>query len=89
VKNILAKANLDVLERYAWSRTAVVFDFDGTLAPMVDCPADASMRSRTSSLLRKSALLCPVSVVSGRALPDLEERLKSIPLVSVFGNHGR
>ena len=33
MKNILARANREVLEQFAWSNVLLAFDYDGTLAP--------------------------------------------------------
>jgi hypothetical protein len=45
--DILAKRNHEVLARYASSNLLVAFDYDGTLAPIVDRPARADMRAIT------------------------------------------
>lgn len=69
-------------------RSLLVFDFDGTLAPIVGDPDRACMRPRTRHLLREVARLYPCAVVSGRALGDLRRRVWGIPLWAVLGNHG-
>ncbi|MGC3996395.1 MAG: trehalose-phosphatase [Anaeromyxobacter sp.] len=72
----------------ARARALLAFDFDGTLAPIVDDPSRARMRPDTWALLRATALLFPCAVISGRARPDVAARLENIPLAAVVGNHG-
>jgi len=48
-----------------------VFDFDGTLAPIVDDPAEARMAPATWTQLDRLGRLAPVAVVSGRSREDL------------------
>jgi trehalose 6-phosphate synthase len=75
-----------VLDR---DRLAVLLDFDGTLAPLVDRPDDAqlepAMRARLARLAGHPR--CVVAVISGRALDDVQRR---VGLDGVFyaGNHG-
>jgi trehalose 6-phosphate phosphatase len=76
------------VERIARERTLLVFDFDGTLAPIVPRRQDAQLRPETRRLLRTAALLYPCAVVSGRALFDLRPRLDGIPLAGIVGCHG-
>jgi trehalose 6-phosphate phosphatase len=76
------------LARYAWSRTLLAFDFDGTLAPIVERPADARMRATTHARLCVVAERYPCVVISGRGLADTKSRLAGMPTVSVVGNHG-
>src|SRR5262249_210015 len=49
----------------------LAFDFDGTLAPIVDDPARAAMRPQTRHLLAEVARLYPCAVISGRAEGDV------------------
>jgi trehalose 6-phosphate phosphatase len=70
-------------------RLALCLDFDGTVAPIVDDPAAASMPERTERAL--SALAdrprVDLAVVSGRALADLRERVP-VEGCALAGNHG-
>lgn len=88
MRNILAAKQRSVLEPLAWSQTLLAFDFDGTLAPIVDVPTQAAMRPATRALLSRAAALYPCIVISGRALPDVTERVKGLGLRGVVGNHG-
>ncbi len=88
MKAILSDAHRSVLDAVARERALLVFDFDGTLAPIVDRPADAAMRAETRTLLRVTSLLYPCAVVSGRPRADVARRVEGVPLVAVVGNHG-
>ena len=63
-------------------------DFDGTLAPIVPNPADASMPEDTRSTLKELASRPDITlaVVSGRGLPDLASRIGLDVILA--GNHG-
>jgi trehalose 6-phosphate phosphatase len=76
------------LERLLRRRVLLAFDFDGTLAPLVDRPGLARMRPYTAALLRAIARRCPVAVISGRSQADVAARLAGAPVVAVVGNHG-
>ena len=88
MRDILAAKQRGVIEPFAWSQTLLAFDFDGTLAPIVDVPAQAAMRPATRALLSRVAALYPCVVISGRAMPDVTERVKGLGLRGVVGNHG-
>lgn len=63
------------------------FDFDGTIAPIVDDPAAARV---APSVLRRLAALAeftPVAIITGRSLEDISLRLDFFPEF-VIGNHG-
>ena len=57
MRDILTAKQRGVIEPFAWSQTLLAFDFDGTLAPIVDVPAAAAMRSTTRTLLKRVAAL--------------------------------
>lgn len=63
------------------------FDFDGTLAPIVDDPASAGVPRQTVEALSALAARAPVAVVSGRAAADVQSRLGFEPAF-IVGNHG-
>jgi trehalose 6-phosphate phosphatase len=88
VKNILADDQLSTLYDFARQRVLLAFDFDGTLAPIVRNPAAAAMRARTSTLMAEVAKLYPCVVISGRSRADVMEKVDTIPLRAVIGNHG-
>ena len=70
-------------------RLSVFLDFDGTVTPIVDDPADAHLGPRMKAVLetlagRDDTLL---GFISGRSLEDLKRRV-GIPNVVYAGNHG-
>jgi trehalose 6-phosphate phosphatase len=85
---ILAPPHLPTLAGFALSNVLLAFDYDGTLAPIADRPEDAHMRPETRELLIAVARCYPTVVISGRALADVTAMLSSVPLWSVYGNHG-
>ncbi|WP_153505796.1 trehalose-phosphatase [Cumulibacter manganitolerans] len=77
----------------ALSRTdhlLVASDFDGTMAPIVDVPADARTDPQTQVALAELAGLAAttVAVVSGRALDVLAELTALPSSVHLVGSHG-
>jgi trehalose 6-phosphate phosphatase len=88
MKNILEEGLGPVWDEIAREQPLVVFDFDGTLAPIVERPGLACMRPSTRRLLRLVSLMFPCAVVSGRARADVLARLEGVPLLAVVGNHG-
>ena len=69
-------------------RLLVVFDFDGTLAPLVRLPHRASIPVATRRSLSALARQIPVCVLSGRARSDLLPRLGRVRVRHAIGNHG-
>ena len=88
MKYLLARNNLEVLKRLAWSNVLLGFDYDGTLSPIVDVPAEARLRPRTRELLEAVARSYPSVVISGRAQPDIMRRTRGLGMREVIGNHG-
>lgn len=86
--NLLSAEGLDVIRTAARERTLLAFDFDGTLAPIVERSADAQLGPQTRALLRAAAQLFPCAVISGRAREDLGRRLHQVPALMLAGNHG-
>lgn len=78
------KALTDLLRE----RPLLVFDFDGTLAPVVKRPEHAKMRPQTEKLLVAVARHHAVAVLSGRQRADVASRLGPAPVRWVVGNHG-
>jgi trehalose 6-phosphate phosphatase len=88
VRDILAAANRPVLAQLAWSNVLLAFDYDGTLAPIVDDPDDAHMRPGTRAVLEQLARAYPCVVISGRSQPDALRRMRGVGVFEVIGNHG-
>lgn len=70
-------------------RVLLLFDYDGTLTPIVARPEDALLSDDVRGLLRTLAArpTCIVGIVSGRSLADLAV-LADIPGMVHAGNHG-
>lgn len=70
----------------------IASDFDGTLSPLVDHPADAALHPTALSVLESLAALHPrvrLAFLSGRSLADLAARLPLIQdSIVLGGNHG-
>jgi trehalose 6-phosphate phosphatase len=64
------------------------FDFDGTLAPIVDHPEQAALPGQTRLLLARLAALYPCVILSGRGRADLVQKLRGVPVARLIGNHG-
>jgi len=88
MRYILSQASRATLAELAQERTLCAFDFDGTLAPIVDNPDAAALSKRTQRALGRLTALYPCVILSGRARPDLMGRLDGMPFERVFGNHG-
>jgi trehalose 6-phosphate phosphatase len=70
------------------ARSAVIVDFDGTLAPIVaDPPAATPLPEAAATLGRLAGRVGRVAVVSGRPLDFLRERL-AVDGVALFGQYG-
>lgn len=65
----------------------IAFDFDGTLAPIVEHPPHARLLPGVEDSLRRLTPLAKVVVISGRALDDLRERAPQ-GTYRLIGNHG-
>jgi trehalose 6-phosphate phosphatase len=77
-----------VLRAFAHAGALVAFDYDGTLAPIVERPERAHMLSSTRGRLVEVARRYRCAVLSGRSRTDVAARLGGVPLVEVVGNHG-
>jgi trehalose 6-phosphate phosphatase len=88
VKHILARNNRSTLEQFAWSKSLVGLDFDGTLAPIMLDPQSVTLKDSTRHLVAAVAALYPTAVISGRARKDVAARLRGLPLYEIIGNHG-
>jgi trehalose 6-phosphate phosphatase len=88
MRNVLSRSNREVLRQFAWSNVLLAFDYDGTLAPIVQVPERAVMRKTTRTLLEHLAKRYPCVVISGRAQRDASGRLQGIRLRAILGNHG-
>ncbi|MEU7766600.1 trehalose-phosphatase [Nocardia sp. NPDC049190] len=68
-------------------KSAVLLDFDGTLADIVADPAAASLVDGLQAILARLIRQCPVAIISGRDLDDLLSRV-DLPGIWYAGCHG-
>lgn len=87
-RNILSADSRALLEHFACSNVILVFDYDGTLAPIVPDFSRADMKPQTRELLRRLSELYPIAVVSGRAQQDVSRLVEELGVTIVLGNHG-
>ena len=66
---------------------AVFLDYDGTLTPIVDDPARATLPTETRLALGRLAERAPVAVLSGRDLADVQAMV-ALPGIWYAGSHG-
>jgi trehalose 6-phosphate phosphatase len=85
--HLFAPEGLLAIERLAPEQSALIFDLDGTLAPIVPHFADAEVPGETAQLLSALSASWTVAVVTGRSVKDAEQRLGFEPAY-LFGNHG-
>jgi len=85
---LLSHDGVKRLRALAKGHSLLVFDYDGTLAPITAHPDKARLRRRTKALLSKVSWHYPCAVISGRALRDVAGRVSGLNIVSIVGNHG-
>jgi trehalose 6-phosphate phosphatase len=85
---VLSPRSREILRQFAVSRVVFAFDFDGTLAPIVNHPERARMRRTTRLLLSKLASVRTCVALSGRSRVDLENKLAGTGIHHLIGNHG-
>ena len=87
MKKLFSPDGLKILESFCFTPTLFAFDYDGTLARIVDDPQAAKMPAKTGELLRSLDKLVPVAIISGRSKQDLAALLPYKPKY-LIGNHG-
>lgn len=75
------------LRRFLTTPPLCLFDFDGTLAPLVDDPSSARLPLAVKQRLQRLQRRVPVGIITGRSLKDIRQRLAFEPDY-VVGNHG-
>jgi trehalose 6-phosphate phosphatase len=88
MRHLFSRSSDGVLAGLMRQDPLLAFDFDGTLAPLVERPSLARLPESTAVRLARLAARLPVVVISGRALGDLAPRLAGVPLAGLTGNHG-
>ncbi len=84
---IFAEAGVAQLDAFAQPGVLCIFDFDGTLSPIVALPDQAHLPAAVRERLLKLQALAPVAILTGRALTDIAVRLEFTPDF-LIGNHG-
>ncbi len=84
---LLKEKNLPLLKSFCLANTLFAFDYDGTLAPLTNNPDRAFMREETSQLLKELSGICPIAIITGRSVADVEKFLPIKP-DHIIGNHG-
>lgn len=87
MRYLFSRAGIQALEKFVCEDTLFAFDFDGTLAPIVEKHDRAALPAPTARLLKKLSKLVPVALLSGRGRKDLISRVP-FPLLVFVGNHG-
>lgn len=87
MRHLFDDHGLQALAALMRERPLLAFDFDGTLAPIVDRPDDAAVPPAVAEPLAALAERLPVAVVTGRSVRDVASRLGVAPHYLV-GNHG-
>lgn len=88
MRNLLTRSNLAHVARVVGDDGVLAFDFDGTLAPIVDVPGAAAMRAVTRDLLGMIGELRPVVIITGRSVADVTPRVHGVRTAAIVGNHG-
>jgi trehalose-phosphatase len=78
---------LDIIPPARDRRIAIFLDYDGTLAPIVSRPEQATLSNSTRQSLRELADLVPVAILSGRDLENVSQLVK-IEGIIYAGSHG-
>ncbi len=76
-----------IARRLEGKSTALFLDYDGTLAPIVARPEDATLSAEMRGVLRQLAVRCTVAIVSGRDLGDVRS-LVGLEELFYAGSHG-
>ncbi len=88
MRDLLSAPGKRLLDRLAGQAGALfAFDFDGTLARIVQDRHGAGLSEPTRQALHALAVVAPTAVISGRSLEDLRPRVDGIP-AHLIGNHG-
>lgn len=85
--NLFSHAGQEALRQFAEPGMLCLFDFDGTLAPLVADPAKVLLPHTVQQRLIQLQELTQVGIVTGRSLSDICARLEFVPDYLV-GNHG-
>ncbi len=84
---VFSPEGLQALRAFIAQPMLCLFDFDGTLAPLVADPDAVLLPTEVRAQLQVLQQRAPVGIVTGRALSDLRPRLAFAPDY-LIGNHG-
>ncbi len=87
MKPLFSEAGYLALQGFLQQPALCLFDFDGTLAPLVSNPARVSLPSPIQAQLQALQSRAAVGIITGRSLADMRKRLGFEPDY-VIGNHG-
>ena len=87
MKHLFSPEGEETLKAVMQRRPLLAFDFDGTLAPIVEHPDDARVPLEVAQGLTRLAALGPVAIITGRSVDDVTPRLGFKPHY-IVGNHG-
>jgi trehalose-phosphatase len=76
-----------IVERVSRNGCVLMLDFDGTLAPIVSHPDDATLPEESRRLLESAVKHFPVAIISGRSLSDIRKRV-GVRRIVYAGSHG-
>ena len=87
MESIFSEQGRQQLDKITRQRMLCVFDFDGTLAPIVSQPDQAYLPAPVKQRLQDLMQCAPVAILTGRSMQDIRSRLGFEPDY-VLGNHG-
>jgi trehalose 6-phosphate phosphatase len=87
MRRLFDDAGMERLDEIVQPGLLCVFDFDGTLSPIVPQPDCAALPPEVRERLLTLTTLAPVAILTGRSLSDIRTRLGFEPHY-VIGNHG-
>ena len=76
-----------IFDQLSGRPVAVFLDYDGTLTPIVQRPEDALLSDGMRDIVRRLALTCPVTIVSGRDR-RVVQGFVGLDTVGYVGSHG-
>ncbi|MFC1952386.1 trehalose-phosphatase, partial [Chloroflexota bacterium] len=77
----------EILRRLHGRMLAIFLDYDGTLTPIVEDPAEAKLSEKTRKIIRQLAEHYSVAIISGRDLGDVQNMV-GIEDLTYAGSHG-
>ncbi|MEQ1878248.1 MAG: trehalose-phosphatase [Bdellovibrionia bacterium] len=84
----LTSAQIRTFEKFLKRDPLLAFDFDGTLAPIVQKRTQARMRSSTRALLKQVSRHFDIAIVTGRGVRDARTKTRGVRGLIFIGNHG-